>query len=230
MEARLLRARHLAERSRSPNHPMRIVARISRWVFVTVAAAATATLLAPNARAQDLPVCPLEIAVRNVEDFNVNLDGRLAGKEDVILAQMGKINSKAHDPNLPLKEQLSRADINVFQHLREQLLALEGQQIVESGYLRDARVISEAAKISFTEAQGATLDEHDPRFFYEGILLLMRVQHPADNLKLTSPSSAKQCNVEAGLHFMEQLALRQLNRLTSTRPFGARGKLPTNTD
>ena len=41
----------------------------------------------------------------------------------------------------------------------------------------------------------------------------MRVQHPADNLKLTSPSSAKQCNVEAGLHFMEQLALRQLNRL-----------------
>jgi hypothetical protein len=195
-------------------HPIRIVARMSRWLSVTVvAAAATVTLLASNARAQDLPVCPLEIAIRNLEDFNVQLDGRLAEKENIIFAQMSEISSKSHDPNLPLKDQLSQADINAFQRLREQILALEGQEIVESGYLRDARVVSEAAKASFTEAQGARIDEHDPSFFYYGIVLLMRVQHPADNIKLTSPNNPKQCNVEAGLHFTEQLALKQLERL-----------------
>jgi hypothetical protein len=175
--------------------------------FITTVSAVAIVVLASNANAQSLPVCPLEVAIRNLEDFNEKLNYSSSQETSVILGQMDQINTKAKNPTLPLKSQLPQADLNAFQLLREQLLALEGQEIVESGYLRDGRVISEAAKVAFTLSQGVNISEQDPGFFYYSVVLLMRAQHPADSLKLTIPRNPKECNVEAGLHFNEQLAL-----------------------
>jgi hypothetical protein len=73
--------------------------------------------------------------------------------------------------------------------------------------------VSQAAKAALTAAQGAKIDEHDPSYFYYGVVGFLGTQHPVANLKLTSPSNPKQCDVEAGLHFEEQLAFKQIERL-----------------
>ena len=160
----------------------------------------------------DVQVCPLEEAMKRLEDYNVSRRGQAAQQQNPLLAEMQGIVSKAKNPSLPTGAQLSKPDLDRFQQIRETLLTFQAQEVVNSGYLRDSRVIAQAAKIAYDIRMGRTFDEKSPDFFYYSIVTLLSIQHPQGQLEITTPRN-KECSVEAGLHFNEQAMLREMSGL-----------------
>ncbi|MBI1779541.1 MAG: hypothetical protein HYR63_29770 [Proteobacteria bacterium] len=151
-------------------------------------------------------------AIKELLDYGIRLNAKLAAQRLLILKEMEPLSSKATLPNVPVGMQVSATQRARLQALREQLLAIGTSQIIVGGYLRDANVISDAAKVAHAMSQGYEIGEQDPRAFYSNLVVLMRVMRPADGLKLTTPDNPIPCRVDAGLHFDEQLALRQINQ------------------
>ena len=164
------------------------------------------------ADAADVQVCPLEEAMKRLEDYNIARRGQAAQQQIPLMTELQGIVSKAKNPSLPTGAQLSKADQDRFQEIREKTLTFQAQEVVNSGYLRDSRVIAQAAKVAYDIQMGRTFDEKSPDFFYYGIVTLLAVQHPQDQLEITTPHD-KECSVEAGLHFNEQAMLRQMGGL-----------------
>jgi hypothetical protein len=158
----------------------------------------------------DVQVCPLEEAMKRLEDYNIARRGQAAQQQQPLMTELQGIVSKAKNPSLPTGAQLSKADQDRFQQIREKLLTFQAQEVVNSGYLRDSRVIAQAAKVAYDIRMGRTFDEKSPDFFYYGIVTLLSIQHPQDKLEITTPRD-KECSVEAGLHFNEQAMLREMS-------------------
>ena len=165
-----------------------------------------------NVALADVVVCPLEEAMKRLEDYNVTLNAKIAQEQMPILTEMQALTQKAKNPALPTGAQLAKADQERFQQLREQMLAFQAQVIVNSGYLRDSRVIARAAKIAHDLNMGRTIDEKDPDFFYYSIVVILSMQYPKDQVEVTTPQD-KECSVVSGLHFDEQLTLKEANQL-----------------
>jgi hypothetical protein len=165
-----------------------------------------------NIAVADVVVCPLEEAMKRLEDYNTHLNAEVAQKQMPILTELQALTSKAKNPNLPTGAQLTKADLDRFQELREEMLANQAKVIVNSGYLRDSRVIARAAKVTHDLSVGRTIDEKDPDFFYYSIVLLLSIQHPQGQVEITTPQD-QECSVVSGLHFDEQLMLKQINQL-----------------
>jgi len=160
----------------------------------------------------DVHVCPLEEAMKRLEDYNIARRGQAAKEQLPLMTELQAIVSKAKNPSLPTGAQLSKTDQDRFQQIREKLLTFQAQEIVNSGYLRDSRVIAQAAKIANDIRMGRSFDEKSPDFFYYGIVTLLAIQHPQDQLEITTPRD-EECSVEAGLHFNEQAMLREMSGL-----------------
>jgi hypothetical protein len=64
-------------------------------------------------------------------------------------------------------------------------------------------------------SQGRAYDDRDPDFYYYSIVGLLALQHPQDQLQITTPND-KECSIEAGLYFDEQLMIKQINELPFT--------------
>jgi hypothetical protein len=157
-------------------------------------AAVVLSLCMVNIALADVVVCPLEEALRRLEDYNRNLNAQLAREHMPVITEMKAINEKAKNPSLPIGAQLSKPDLDRFQQLREQRLALQAREIVNSGYLRDSRVIARAAKVAYDVSQGRTFDEKDPDFFYYSIVGLLALQHPRDQLQITNTQRQRVLN------------------------------------
>jgi len=138
---------------------------MSKLTALTIAIVIAVVCSVDASSAEDVIVCPLEEAMKRLEDYNVMVNAQRAEKEMPILKEMEAINSNAKNPTLPLGTQLSKQDIDRFQQLREQLLDMGAHKIIDSGYIRDSRVITQAAKVAYDMAQGRTFDEKDPHFF-----------------------------------------------------------------
>jgi len=160
----------------------------------------------------DVRVCPLEEAIKRLEDYNITRSGQAAQEQLPLVSELKGIVSKAKNPSLPTGAQLSKPDLDRFQQIREKLLTFQAQEVVNSGYLRDSRVIAQSAKAAYGIRMGRTLDEKSPDFFYYGIVALLSSMYPQDKLEITTPRD-KECSVEAGLHFNEQAMLREMSGL-----------------
>jgi hypothetical protein len=160
----------------------------------------------------NVQVCPLEEAMKRLEDYNIARSGQAAQQQLPLITELQRINSKAKNPSLPTGAQLSKPDLDRFQQIREKLLTFQAQEVVNSGYLRDSRVIAQAAKVAYDIRMGRAFDEKSPDLFYYGIVTLLSLQHPQDQLEITTPRD-KECSVEAGLHFNEQAMLREMSSL-----------------
>jgi hypothetical protein len=190
--------------------PRRITAFVVACLLLAVPL--TISFWLANVALADVVVCPLEEAMKRLEDYNVTLNAKIAQEQMPILTEMQTLTQKAKNPALPTGAQLAKADQERFQQLREQMLAFQAQVIVNSGYLRDSRVIARAAKIAHDLNMGRTIDEKDPDFFYYSIVVILSMQHPKDQVEVTTPQD-KECSVVSGLHFEEQLTLKAANQL-----------------
>ncbi|HEX3443099.1 MAG TPA: hypothetical protein VHS80_00160 [Chthoniobacterales bacterium] len=209
--------------------------RITAFVDACLLLAVPLTLWLANVALADVVVCPLEEAMKRLEDYNVTLNAKIAQEQMPILTEMQAFTQKAKNPALPTGAQLAKADQDRFQQLREQMLAFQAQVIVNSGYLRDSRVIARAAKIAHDLNLGRTIDEKDPDFFYYSIVVILSMQRPKDQVEITTPQD-KECSVVSGLHFDEQLTLKTVNQLPykeasdRLKVFAQRYGLDTNQD
>jgi hypothetical protein len=209
--------------------------RITAFVDACLLLAVPLTLWLANVALADVVVCPLEEAMKRLEDYNVTLNAKIAQEQMPILTEMQALTQKAKNPALPTGAQLAKADQDRFQQLREQMLAFQAQVIVNSGYLRDSRVIARAAKIAHDLNLGRTIDEKDPDFFYYSIVVILSMQRPKDQVEITTPQD-KECSVVSGLHFDEQLTLKTVNQLPykeasdRLKVFAQRYGLDTNQD
>jgi hypothetical protein len=169
-----------------------------------------------NAQGVDLKVCPLEDALRLIQNYSVELNARIADQEMPLMRSMEQLSEKgAAHPDRPVGESLTPAERTQFQELRFHMLQLDTQKIGISGYLRDARVISKMAEVAYATSQAHTYAENDPDFYYSTVLSFLRMQHPASELKTTTPSKPDECTIETGLHFYEQLMMHQIARLAN---------------
>jgi hypothetical protein len=190
--------------------PRRITAFVVACLLLAVPL--TISFWLANVALADVVVCPLEEAMKRLEDYNVTLNAKIAQEQMPILTEMQALTQKAKNPVLQTGAQLAKADQERFQQLREQMLAFQVQVIANSGYLRDSRVIARAAKIAHDLNMGRTIDEKDPDFFYYSIVVILSMQHPKDQVEVTTPQD-KECSVVSGLHFDEQLTLKAANQL-----------------
>src|SRR5690348_15146788 len=138
-----------------------------------------------SAMGADVVVCPLEEAVRRMEDYNIQSRAERAIKLVPIVKEMGEINAKAKNPILPLGAQLSKVDRERFQQLRFQILLPQSEEIEYSSYLRDSRVILQLSKVANDIFRQHEFTEHDPQFFYYSTVALLTLQQP-EKIELTT--------------------------------------------
>jgi len=111
-----------------------------------LAAALSVSLWVNNLALADVVVCPLDEAMRRLEDYNRNLNAELAQKQIPILTDIQALTSKAKNPALPTGAQLSKTDQDRFQQLREQLLTLPREVVggASNPVLGDPRALAGA--------------------------------------------------------------------------------------
>jgi hypothetical protein len=110
--------------------------------------------------------CILKQAMHNLEYYNVQLNGQKAEEQCPLLEEMRQLTYTAKDQNLPIGQQLTRPQLQRFNQIRFQLIQHQAIAAVNSGYLRDARVIAKAADMAHQFRLGRTLPPNSPDFTY----------------------------------------------------------------
>ena len=110
-------------------------------IRIILAAVIMVAMLVRLAPASAITICPLEEAMKRLEAYNRTPNGEVAQKQMPILTELQALTSKAKNPGLPTGAQLTKADQDRFQQLREQMLSLQTKVIVNSGYLRDSALL-----------------------------------------------------------------------------------------
>jgi hypothetical protein len=181
-----------------------------------IACALIVFLLSTNAGAA---TCTLEESFSNIKFFVLNRGGELAKQAKPILAALEKINNKGTDPKKPLGEQLSQNDVAKFAELSQRLKANQLQNIIVSGYGRDADVIQKMFAVANRiyigggEPQRGSPD-YDAYSFLTAMLFATNAQKGNQHPITIPPKEVfEKCTLEGALHLIENDSLEKLNRL-----------------
>jgi hypothetical protein len=164
--------------------------------------------------------CIVEEQLWKVKGDAIARAGELATQQKPILDQLKVINEKAKDPTRPIGVQLGPQDLGRFSELRQRLIAIDLQQMLESNYSRDYDVID----LVFELAQklyvgGQEPKETDPDAMPYGIILAMRYIAHTDDFKGVDDVSVplqpefEHCSLAAALHLVEHESIKKLNAL-----------------
>ena len=114
--------------------------------------------------------CPLEFAIRGVDDFVRSQLGKYAEQSTPLLEGMAAISSKATKPGISIGDQLSPRDIDRFNQLRHLNIQLDAERLALSDLQRDVHVIFETYEVAeladLYEIKIDNLADADPRRFY----------------------------------------------------------------
>jgi hypothetical protein len=173
-------------------------------------------LLSTNAGAFD---CTLEASVSSIKFHVINRRGELATQAIPILAALEKINNKGTDPRKSLGEQLSQKDVASFAELSQRLKANQLQNLIVSGYGRDADVIQKMFEVANRiyigggEPQQGSPD-YDAYSFLMAMLFATNAQTANQHTITVPPKEAfEKCTLEGALHLIENDSLEKLNKL-----------------
>jgi hypothetical protein len=173
-------------------------------------------LLSTNAGAFD---CTLEASVSSIKFHVINRRGELTTQAIPILAALDKINNKGTDPRKSLGEQLSQKDVASFAELSQRLKANQLQNLIVSGYGRDADVIQKMFEVANRiyigggEPQQGSPD-YDAYSFLMAMLFATNAQTANQHTITVPPKEAfEKCTLEGALHLIENDSLEKLNKL-----------------
>jgi hypothetical protein len=85
--------------------------------------------------------CTVDEAVATLRFNEIQYRGDRAKQQQIVLNGLKRINEKAKDNSRPIGEQLSSADVAEFSRLQQRFQTVQLYNLIESGYVRDARVI-----------------------------------------------------------------------------------------
>jgi hypothetical protein len=159
--------------------------------------------------------CTLEESVSNIKFFVINRRGELAKQAKPILAALGKINNKGTDPKKTLGEQLSQNDVAKFAELSQRLKANQLQNLIVSGYGRDADVIQKMFEVANRlYIGGGAPQEGSPEYDNYSFLVIMQLAMKDQHAITTPPKEAfEKCSLEGALHLVENDSVVKFNKL-----------------
>jgi hypothetical protein len=185
---------------------LQMAAWITFWIAATTAASHTE--------------CIVEEQIWKVRGGAITRAGELAKQQQPILDEIKKINNKAKDPARPIGSQLSPQDLGRFSELRQRLLAIDLQQMLESNNDRDYKVVSELfTLIQKLYVRDKEPGERDPDYKAFTVLQFMRYAAKTNDFKGVSDISIpprnefEQCTLVAALHLVEHESITKLNQL-----------------
>ena len=157
--------------------------------------------------------CPLEFALRQVDDFVRDQMGKYAEASMPLLEGMDAINNKAPKPGISIGDQLSPKDIDRFNQLRHLNIQLDVEKLRLSDFQRDAHIIYETYEVAelsdLYETKIENLGEADPRRFYFVVLQGLRIAQPRTT-RTPLVNVGIECDPEAGLYFHEEFYQQEL--------------------
>jgi hypothetical protein len=167
----------------------------------------------------DAFACTLEESVSSIKFHVINRRGELATQAIPILVALEKINNKGTDPRKSLGEQLSQKDVASFAELSQRLKANQLQNLIVSGYGRDADVIQKMFEVANRiyigggEPQQGSPD-YDAYSFLMAMLFATNAQTANQHTITVPPKEAfEKCTLEGALHLIESDSLEKLNKL-----------------
>lgn len=162
--------------------------------------------------------CSIEEVAGQIQFGAISRAGELAKQQLVLLKKFREIGVRGREPNTPLNEQLSQADLAEFTQTQTRYQSIELLQLLESNYSRDNVVIRDFFQVAQAEYLGATPKEGDKDYLASAFLAVMFVapddKSIQDNL-ITVPE-AKGCTLETAIHEIEKESLDRLQRLPLT--------------
>jgi hypothetical protein len=184
---------------------------------LTALALAGGAVFATNSAYSDTPQgpkgCPLEFAVRQVDDFVRNRMGDYADKSIPILNEMDSISNKATKPGISIGDQLTPKDRDRYNQLRHANIELDAERLKISDFQRDVHIIMDTYQVAeladLYEARIEGLGDADPRRFYFTILQGLRIAQPRTS-RTPIISVGIECDPEAGLYYQEEFYQQQL--------------------
>lgn len=159
--------------------------------------------------------CTLEESVSNIKFFVINRRGELAKQAQPILAALGKINNKGTDPKKTLGEQLSQNDVAKFAELSQRLKANQLQNLIVSGYGRDADVIQKMFEVANQlYIGGSAPQEGSPEYDNYSFLVIMQLAMKDQHSITVPPKEAfEKCTLKGALNLIENDSLVKFNKL-----------------
>jgi hypothetical protein len=160
--------------------------------------------------------CEIEQVVDDIYSNSINRAAELAKQELALLKRFSEINGRAKDPNKPINQQLSQKDLAEFAQLQQRNQAIELQQLLESNFARDARIIRDFYQVAQADYLGAPIPKEGDKNYlpYAFLAVMMAASEDKaiqDNL-ITTPNS-KDCNLESALNAIELESLGRLEQL-----------------
>jgi hypothetical protein len=160
--------------------------------------------------------CSLDEVVGQIYFSALTRAGELSNQQLALLEKFSAIGDRAKDPNKPLNQQLSQADLAEFTQTKTRYQSIELLQLLESNYSRDNRTISEFFTVAQEDYLGMPAPkEGDKRYLPYAFLAVMAAASEAESVKnnLITEPSRKDCSVETALQEVEQESLDRLNKL-----------------
>jgi len=164
--------------------------------------------------------CLVEEQISKVRFAAINRAAELATQLKPILTEFTQINNKAKDPTRPVGPQLSTHDLARFGELRQRMMAIQLQQLLESNYARDYEVAGNLFDLMqklYTGADEPKQEDADYKLYQ--IILAARYLAETDQFKGANDISVpprtefEQCTLVAALHLVEGESMIKLNQL-----------------
>jgi hypothetical protein len=164
--------------------------------------------------------CIVEEQLWKVKGDAIARAGELATQQSPILDQLKVINNKAKDPTRPIGGQLGSQDVGRFSELRQRLMAIDLQQMLESDYSRDYEIIGSLFELAQKlYVGGKEPEETAPDGKPYGIILAMRYLAQTsdfqgiDEVSVPPQPEFEHCTLAAALHLIEHESLKKINQL-----------------
>ena len=166
-----------------------------------------AVLLLSTIGTPAIAYCAIEDAMRQLETYNAHLRGEIAKKTSPIAREQEELNWRARHSNFAVNQKLSQQDFGRALQLNLQMMVLRSEDLVHSGYLRDARAIVNAANAALKMRDGTTIDASNPEAFYQKVAKFALSINPRSNVTI----SRDDCSVDAALFLLERVGMDQVD-------------------
>jgi len=162
--------------------------------------------------AENRPCTPTEaMAATAAQEFEAQ--SRFAEATIASLQKMSAINAKATNPNKPIKDQLSPADIRTFNDARAEMIRIGMVQSAVSRNTRNMRLLEGGAQyaeiMDVDQFDTSTVPKTDPRAFYFTLIGALREAQPSPP-ETTLPDPRNGCTMEAALSLVEHFNMQQM--------------------
>jgi hypothetical protein len=129
------------------------------------------------------------------------------------LRTISAINDKAKLPNVPIKDQLSAADIRSFNAARAQMIRISMTRSAVSRNTRNVRLIEGLSYyteiLDLDHFDPSSVAKDDPRYFYFTVIYALREVQP-NPPETTLPDPKNGCTMEAALSLLEHFNMQQM--------------------